>query len=160
MRYIFVFFISFVAYATGAVAVHPAEMLLVGSLLILIGLLRPARFSARYTICAALAMLMIGAITARITLVTEGRIRAGTREFESLPEIAGPRNVWKPWLDFSRALVDFEFRLLLVAIYLFIIGPFAIAFRLVKEKPRPAREISNWIPRNVTQSLTVARRPF
>jgi len=171
VQIVFVFFASFVAYATGAVlckrafssrpsaAIHPLESLLVACLLFLIGLLRPTRYSLKYVAACAFAMLIIGAILARITLFEEGRVTAGTREFESVSGETGPRSLWKRWLNFSHAIVDYEFRLLLVAIYLFVIGPFAIIFRLARGRSS-ASNSSSWTPRKDAPSLASARRPF
>jgi hypothetical protein len=168
---VFILVFSFVAYATGAIAckrfssshpsaiVHPAEMFLVVCLLVVIAVLKPSHYSATYHAVAAVAMLILGAVIARITLVTEGRASAGTREFEgSIEEV--PASLWKRWLNFSHAVVDYEFRLFLVAIYLFVIGPFAIMFRLLEKIPASASSSSNWTPRNDSASMDTARRPF
>jgi hypothetical protein len=105
-------------------------------------------------------MLFIGAIIARITMVPEGRATAGTREFEDNTHDDGPVSLWKRWLNFSHAVVDYEFRLFLVAVYLLIIGPFAVIFRFAKTAPASANDSSNWSPRKDTPSLDAARRPF
>lgn len=172
MHLAFILFISFVAYATGAVAckrasssrpsaaVHPLEMLLVVCLLVVIALLRP-KHSVVYLLVSALAMLMIGAATARATLVTTGRATAGTREFEEANLTDGPSSLWKRWLSFSHAVADYEFRLLLVVIYLLVIGPFALIIRALRSKSTPAGDSSNWtLRKNDTPSLNAARRPF
>ena len=166
----FVLFVSFVAYATGAVVckrasssrasavVHPLEMAVVVCLLVVIALLHP-KYSIVHLVVSTLAMLMIGAATARATLVTTGRATAGTREFEEVHVADGPSGLWKRWLNISRALADYEFRLLLVAIYLLVICPFALTIRALRSTP--TSDTSNWIPRrNDTPSLDAARRPF
>lgn len=171
MHTAFILIISFVAYATGAVAykrasssrpsatVHPVEMFLVVCLLVVIALLQPHHYSVTYHAVAAVAMLILGAVTARLTLVTEGRASAGTREFESLEEEA-PVSLWKRWLNFSHAVVDYEFRLFLVAIYLVVIGPFAIMFRIKGKTPALANNSSNWVLRSDSSSMDAARRPY
>lgn len=133
-------------------------MLLVVCLLVLIALLHP-KYSIVHLVVSTFAMLMIGAATARATLEATGRATAGTREFEEVNVADGPSSLWKRWLNFSRALADYEFRLLLVAIYLLVIGPFALTIRALRSTPASAS--SNWIPRsNETPSLDAARRPF
>jgi hypothetical protein len=134
-------------------------MVLVLCLLIVTAVLRPSHYSATYHVGAALAMLIIGAVVARMTLATEGRASAGTREFESSAEEA-PVSLWKRWLNFSHAVVDYEFRLFLVAVYLFVIGPFAVMFRLLEKTPPSVSNVSNWTPRNDSSSMDAARRPF
>jgi hypothetical protein len=169
---LFVLFISFVAYATGTVlckrvffarcsaVVGAAEMLLVTCLLLLIARPQVSRLASAHLIVLAFVMLIIGAIVARIVSRKEGRATAGTREFENIPSDADSNGWWKRWLNFSHAVVDHEFRLFLVAVYLFLIGPFAIIFRLFRARPNPAVASSGWIPRKDTTSLGTARRPF
>jgi hypothetical protein len=169
---VFVFFVSFVAYATGAVlckrvffarccaVVGVAEMLFVTCLLLLIARPQLSRLASAHLILLAFAMLITGAIVARIVTRKEGRATAGTREFENISSDTDSNGWWKRWLNFSHAVVDHEFRLFLVAVYLFLIGPFAIIFHLLSAKPNPAGTPSGWIPRKDTPSLDTAKRPF
>ncbi len=122
--------------------------------------IRPHQHSAMYHAGSILAMLIIGALIARLTMVEEGRVTAGTREFEELAADPGPISLWTRWVNFSRAVVDYEFRIFLVAVYLLIIGPFAIVFRFVQTTPSRTASASTWIPRSDTPSLDAARRPF
>jgi hypothetical protein len=172
VKTVFTVFVSFVAYAIGAVAcrrlsssrasgaVNPYEVVVVTGLLVAIALLRPSHNSVWYHVAAAGAMVVLGAAIARATLVTQGRVTAGTREFEDITTNEKPDSLWKRWLDFSHSLVDYEFRLFLVAVYLLIVGPFAIAFRLLGARTLQTNNASNWIPRNDVPSLDAARRPF
>lgn len=170
----FILFISFVAYAFGAVAgkrlrssrsgatvaLHPLETLLVVCLLVSIALWHP-RHSITQVSLLALAMMTIGAAVSRATLVKARRATAGTREFEEANAEDPQRGLWKHSLDFSRAVVDYEFRLFLVLIYLLVVGPFALMIRAFKSKPAAATDSSNWIPRrNEAPSLDAAHRPF
>ncbi len=171
MQTAFIFF-SFVAFSTGAVAskrlssarsssvVRPFEVLLVTFLLVVFAAIRPHQHNALFHASAVSAMLMIGAVVARITIVNDGRVTAGTREFEDLAADTGPASLWARWLNFSRAVVDYEFRIFLVAVYILIIGPFAIIFRLLQASPSSPANSSNWIARTDTPSLDAARRPF
>jgi len=166
----FIAVISLGAYATGACvarrvlgarssAVHPLEVLLVAGALAGIVLLRRPDHAVRYDVMCAVAMLLVGAAIAGVAVITREHVTAGTREFED----AGaeqPASAWKRWLNFSRAVVDYEFRLLLVACYLLIIGPMAIAFRLLRAKPAGSDVVSNWTPKSDTPSLDAGRRPF
>lgn len=162
--------LAFVAYATGAVTtrrmsasrcspvVYPVEVFFVACALVMIRLLRQPPYPAGYLACWILVMTVCGALIARATLVVEGRATAGTREFED-SHGSGPSSAWQRWLSYSRAIIDHEIRLVLVACYLVIIGPFAVAFRLMREEP--AGDItSTWIPRTESPSLGSARRPF
>ncbi len=162
---------SFAAYATGAVlakrifssrvsaAVHPLEVFVVASIFAGVAAQRRPHYSFAYCALWLGAIVLIGSAISRATLVAEGRVSAGTREFEEPEDAEKSASLWQRWLSFSRATVDHEFRILLVACYLIIIGPFAIAFRLLRAKP--ANEAaSSWTPRSDTPSLDSARRPF
>jgi len=102
---------------------------------------------------------MVGCFVAMVSDKGNRRALAGTREFEewNKPAEAGP---WKRWLAFSRAVADYEFRLLLVACYLVVVAPFAIAFRLRRAEQAEGAGSSAWIPRTDSPTFDAARRPF
>ena len=171
MSTVFIAVMSFTAYATGAVlarrafssrvsaAVHPLEVFVVAAIFAGVAAQRRPHYSLAYCALWLGAIVLIGAAMSRATLVAEGRASAGMREFEEPEDAEKPASLWQRWLSFSRATVDHEFRLLLVACYLIIIGPFAIAFRLLRAKPA-SEAASSWTPRSDTPSLDSARRPF
>ncbi len=172
MHTIFIAFISFVAYATGVVTVrrwrakvpggtvHPLEMLL--ALAVVLGslFLRRAHYSARYTAVCALGMLLIGAVVGSVMLLRRKHAVAGTREFEEGRAASGDISLWKRWLNASRAVVDYEFRLMLLACYLLVIGPFALVFRLRKGSSAGHESGTAWVPRGDVAGIEAARRPF
>jgi hypothetical protein len=172
MHTIFIVFISFVAYATGVVtvrrwgreaptrAVHWVEMLLAFSVVVSGVFLRRPRYSLRYVALCALGMLLSGAVVGGAMLLRKKQAVAGTREYEEGQGNAEDLSLWKRWLNSSRAVVDYEFRLLLLACYFLIIGPFAIAFRLGRTESAADESLSAWVPRNETSGMDAARRPF
>ncbi len=171
MPTVFIVVASLAAYAAGAVAtrrvlasrptaVQPVEVLLAAGALAGIALLRrPPYRVTYYAICAA-AMFLIGAATAAATMTTKKRAVGGTREFEDAGAPVRPDSLWQRWLSFSRAVVDYEFRLLLVACYLLIVGPIAIASRFLRSDTAGSDATSTWTPKNDTPNLDAARRPF
>lgn len=169
---VFIVVISFAAYAAGAVAArrtlaaqlsaaaHPLEVLLVGGLLAGVALFRRHHHSVAYFIICAAAMLFVGGAIAAATLTTRERVAGGTREFEDTnarPRAATP---WAQWLSFSRAVIDYEFRLVLVAAYLMLIGPIAIASRWIGVEAARTGAATTWIPKRDMPSLDAARMPF
>ncbi len=171
MPTVFIVVVSFVAYAVGAVAtrrvlasqppaVHPVEVLLAAGLLVGIALLRRPPYRVTYCAICAAVMFLVGAAVAAATLTTKKRVAGGTREFEDTSAGARPDSPWQRWLRFSRAVVDYEFRLLLVASYLLLIGPIAVASRFLGADTAGKGVASTWIPKNDTPNLDAARRPF
>ncbi|HEY1470712.1 MAG TPA: hypothetical protein VGF61_16855 [Candidatus Acidoferrum sp.] len=168
MHTIFIAFVSFVAYATGVVtlrrwrakgpigAVHPLEVLLALAVVLSSAFLRRPHYSARYIALCVLGMLLIGAVVGSATLPRK-KHAAGTREYEE-ERAAGDISLWKRWLNASRAVVDYEFRLILLACYLLIIGPFALVYRLRSSSGAEAG--SAWVPRGDASGIEAARRPF
>jgi hypothetical protein len=124
------------AYATACVSMrkrlkalrtlaHPLESLVmvaaVISALFLPSPLRGFRFVLLYAACAAVAGVVVG-------VFSRSHGQAGTREFE----VSGRReqtSLWKRWLGFSRAIADYEVRLILGAAYLVLIAPLAMAYQ-------------------------------
>ncbi len=164
--------ISFAAYATGAVLarrrlpsrisppVDPMEVLIVSGGLLLIVALPHAASSLAYVLVCALLGVLLGAITATATLARNKGGGGGTREFEDIRAPARSTNAWKRWVSFTRSVADYEIRLLLVACYLLIIGPLAVAHRLSRATPAYDRSPSNWLTRSDTATLDAARRSF
>jgi hypothetical protein len=104
---------------------------------------------------AFLLALLVAGVNRRIGKHVSG----GTREYEDFAG-ARPVGLWKRWLNFSRAIIDYEFRLLLIAVYLLIIGPFALAFRFLRRVPAVSDASSTWTARNESPSLDGSRRSF
>ena len=170
MHTIFIAFVSFVAYATGVVtvrwwrakgpvgAVRPLEVLLAFAVAAGSGFLRRPHYSARYVALCALGMFLVGAVVGSAMLLRKKQAAAGTRENEEERGAAGDSGLWKRWLNASRAAVDYEFRLILLACYLLAIGPFA--FRLRKGNQAGAELGTAWVPRGDVSGIEAARRPF
>ena len=164
--------LSLAAYATGAVivrrrlashlstAVGPFELIVfVGAAVGMVLLRRPHYAIAHYVIWAA-AMFLIGTITAWTVLFHQQRITGGTREFEDVAAHEPLASPWKRWIKFSRAVADYEFRLFLVACYLLLVGPIAVAFRFGRTEPDVSGGASTWLPKSDTPGVDAARRPF
>jgi hypothetical protein len=135
------------------------ELLLVMAALATVAFLpRPHHRLAFFAACGA-GMSILGALVVRLTHPRERRATAGTREFESHDAAEAGLSAWKRWLAFSRQVVDYEFRILLVACYLLLVGPMAIAFRSRRDEAQIDPE-STWIPRTSVADLDSARRPF
>jgi hypothetical protein len=172
MHTLFIVFVSFVSYAFGVVtsqrwrgrkslgAVHPLE-LLSALLVVLLGVfLRMPHYSLGYLALCIVAMFFIGSVVGGMMFLGKKRGTAGTREYEEEPRDVANLRVWKRWLNFSRAVADYEFRLLLLACYLLVVGPFAILFRLGRAKNALQSAESGWMPRSDEFSLNSCRRPF
>jgi hypothetical protein len=172
MQTIFIALVSFVAYATGVVmvlrlwsrrssaAAHPVEALLALGVLLSSAFLRRPHYTMKYVALCAAGMLLIGVVVGCVMLLRKNRAIAGMREYEEARGDAAAISLWRRWLNTSRAVVDYEFRLLLVACYLLMIGPFAIAFRLGRGRSARSETASTWVPRHDAPSLEAARRPF
>jgi ABC-type branched-subunit amino acid transport system permease subunit len=171
MPTVFIVVVSLAAYAVGAVAtrrvlasrptaVQPVEVFLAAGALASAALVRHPPYPVTYYANCAVAMFLLGVAIAAATVTTKKRAAGGTREFEDAGAPAQVASPWKRWLSFSRAVVDYEFRLLLVACYLLIIGPIAMASRFLRADTAGNDEASTWIPKEDTPNLDAARRPF
>ena len=172
MHTIFIVFVSFVAYAIGVVtvrrwgrkapsgAVHQLEALLALAVVVSSAFLRRPHYSLRYVALCAAGMLLVGAVAGSAMLVRKRHAPAGTREYEVERGANGNVSLWKRWLDSSRAVVDYEFRLMLLACYFSVVGPIALVFRLGKGKSAGAEVESAWVPRGDAAGIEAARRPF
>jgi hypothetical protein len=172
MHTLFIAVVWFVAYATGVVtvrrwrpkapmgAVHPLEVLLAFAVVVCGLFLRRPHYSTRYLALSALGMLFVGAVVGSAMLLRKKHATAGTREYEEQRAAAGDISLWKRWLNASRAVVDYEFRLMLLACYLLIIGPFALVFRLRRRNSAGAEARTAWVPRGDASGIEAARRPF
>jgi hypothetical protein len=164
--------ISFAAFATGAVvvrrrsasqvhaAVTPVELLIVSGALLLICVNRGRFHSIYAAIGCALVMSLVGGVSARLIRLRSTFGSGGTREFEDFGAAGGSNSVWRRWLSFTRLVVDYEVRLLLVGCYLVMVGPIALAFRFARGTVTGSGNASNWVPRSGEPSLESARRPF
>jgi len=172
MHTIFIAFISFVAYATGVVtvrrwrakglngAVHPLETLLAFAVVVSSVFLRRPHYSARYVALCALGMFFVGAVMGSAMLLRKKHAAAGTREYDGERVAPGKISLWNRWLNASRAVVDYEFRLMLLVCYLLIIGPFALVFRFRRGNGTGAESGTAWVPRGDVSGIEAARRPF
>jgi hypothetical protein len=171
MHTIFIAFVSFVAYATGVVtvrrwrakgpvgAVRPLEALLAFAVAAGSVFLRRPHYSARYVALCALGMFLVGVVVGSAMLLRKKQA-AGTREYEEERAASGKISLWKRWLNASRAVVDYEFRLMLLACYVLVIGPLALVFRLRRGNRAGAELGTAWVPRGDAYGIEVARRPF
>jgi hypothetical protein len=172
MHTIFIAFVSFVAYATGVVTVrrwrtkapigvvHPLETLLAFAVVVGSVFLRRPHYTARYVALCALGMLLIGAVVGSVVLLRRKQAAAGTREYEEEHSASGDMSLWKRWLNASRAVVDYEFRLMLLTCYLLVIGPFALVFRMRKGNSSGPESETAWVARGDAAGIEAARRPF
>jgi hypothetical protein len=164
--------ISFAAFATGAVvvrrksasqihaAVTPMELLIVSGALLLICVNWGRLHSIYAAIGCAVVMSLAGGVSARLTGLRSTLGSGGTREFEDFGAPRGSNSVWRRWLSFTRLVVDYEVRLLLVGCYLLLVGPVALAFRFARGSVTGSGNTSNWLPRSGEPDLESARRPF
>jgi hypothetical protein len=162
--------LSLVGFASGAVVTrrwrrpraalpaHPAEVIFVAVALTAIVLLRPQQQRIAYALVCAAVMVGVGMVAARAGGATSSFVLAGTREFEQR-NIAGTSTAWQRYLSFSRAVVDYEFRLVLVATYLLLVAPIAFASGAGRRRATESSG-SNWLPRSDSAQMENARRPF
>jgi hypothetical protein len=134
---------------------HPVESVFAVIVLIMVfflpSQLREFRLVLAYVASATVAGILVG-------VFSRSHGHAGTREFE-VSGSTQQASVWKRWLGFSRAIADYEVRLILGASYLVLIGPLAIAYQMAHRAKTTAG--STWQARTeATPSLDVARRPF
>jgi hypothetical protein len=172
MHTIFLAFVSFVAYATGVVmvrrwrterstgVVRPLEAMLAFAMVVSSVFLRRPHYSLRYVALCALGMLFVGALVGSLILLRKIHAAAGTREYEAERGTTGEISLWRRWLNFSRAVVDYEFRLMLLACYLLVVGPFALVFRLGSGNSAGTETRTAWVPRSDVSGIEAARRPF
>ena len=171
MPTLFIAFLSLASYSTGVVriqrwrakgarALEPWEVALASAIVFSVFFLRNKLHSLKYVALCSFGAFLIGLVVGSLLLLREKPAVAGTKEYldheESVPDLS----LWKKWLNFSQAAVDYEFRLLLLSCYLSIIGPFAIVFRLGNGKRSHEDGKSNWIVRSEDSSLDAAGRPF
>lgn len=165
------FLLAFAGFATGSVIarranrsraahpVHPVEVLIVAVALVAIGVLRPAQHGAAYALVCAVVMVVVGMLSARAAGAAKRVALAGTREFEPARTHDEAPTVWKRYMSFSRSVVDFEFRVLLVTMYLLFVAPIALGRRLGRGSA-PEQRDSNWLARNETPPSESARSAF
>ena len=147
------FVLPTVAFAAGAVAArrwsrssslaHPLEAFALAIGLIAIAKFRPATGLFAYGVGCVLLMSVTAAILTRATAARTVSL-AGTREFETRTPVESRTSWWKRYLDFTRAMGDYEFRLLLTATYL-LIAPFALLAR--NSRAKDASADTNWVRR-------------
>jgi hypothetical protein len=138
---------------------HPIELAIAVLALVAIAVLRPAQHTVVYAATCAVALIALGALAANIRRPPMSTVPAGTREFEREKDEQAV-NIWKGYLKFSRAVVDYEFRLLLVAAYLLFVAPMALAARADRKRAQNS-ETTNWVPRPAARtSMESARRSF
>jgi hypothetical protein len=143
-----------------AFAGHPAEFICVVIALTSVAVLSRS-FSYGFAVGSIATMAIAGVVVAFPTNNQAGRATAGTREFEELPSSGLGINAWKRWLSFSRAVVDYEFRLFLVGCYFVLVGPFALLFRASRPSHQECdNNASSWAVRTHQSTLESARRPF
>jgi hypothetical protein len=122
--------------------------------------LRNKLHSLRYVALYGFGAFLIGLTVGSLMLLRKRPVIAGTKEYEDGGENSPGLTLWKQWLNLSRAVADYEFRLLLLSCYLLIIGPFAVVFRLGTGKRSHEDGKSSWIARSQDSSLDAAGRPF
>jgi hypothetical protein len=169
---VFLAILSFAGYSTGAVVARrslklragasvPAAEVLVGAAgFYAVFLLRPAPLALRYFVLSADAMGLLGVVVTSASRLTKSCFSGGTREFEEMRPSLEAASIWKRWLAFSSSIAEYEVRIVLVASYLLLIAPLAIASRLFRTNPARGSSITSWTPRGDSPGLNAARRPF
>jgi hypothetical protein len=140
--------------------VHPVELLLAVAIASCGVFLCKSHYSLAYVAFCSVGMLLVGATIGFVLLLGKKHQAAGTREFEEGHGGGANLSLWKRWLNSSRAVVDYEFRLVLLASYLIFIGPFAILYRFGRGRINRGDAKSSWLPRSEDFSADAARRPF
>lgn len=140
--------------------VRPLEAMLAFAMVVSSVFLRRPHYSLRYVALCALGMLFVGALVGSVILLRKKHATAGTREYEEERGTAGEIALWRRWLNSSRAVVDYEFRLMLLACYLLVVGPFALVFRLSRGNNASRETRTAWVLRGDTSGIEAARRPF
>ncbi len=169
MKTILIIVIALAAYATGAVsarrlshssaAAHPWQLLVLCLALAGLAYLRPSGPAPQVFGISFVIMFFLGWAACALTAGRRDPVVGGTREYE---DVRQERSVtlWRRWLNLSRAVIDYEFRLLLLAVYFLIIGPVAIAFRFLRKRDSTAGLGSAWIPKTDSPTLNSSRRAF
>jgi hypothetical protein len=171
MPTLFIAVLSLASYSTGVVriqrwraksarALELWEVALALAIVSSVFFLRNKLHSLKYVALCTFGAFLIGLMVGSFMLLRKKPTVAGTKEYEDLGESIPDLSLWKKWLNFSQAAVDYEFRLLLLSCYLLIIGPFAIVFRLGSGKSSHEDGKSSWIARSEDSSLDAAGRPF
>ena len=127
--------------------------------LIAIVLIRPGQHLGVYSMCYTALTLGVGMLAAHLRVSGNRFVPAGTREFEPMRAREGAPSVWSHYLSFSRAVADYEFRLLLIVTYLLLVAPIALLARRSRSSNLQASD-SRWLARDDSQSLDSARRAF
>ena len=171
MRTLFIAVLSLASYSTGVVRIQRSrakgtralelwEVALALAIVLSVFFSRNKLHSLKDVALCSFGTFLIGLIVGSLMLLRKKPAVAGTKEYEDRAESIPNLSLWKRWLNFSRAAVDYEFRLLLLRCYLLIIGPFAIVFRLGNGKRSHEDGKSSWIVRSEDSSLDAAGRPF
>lgn len=172
VRVMILIIVSLAGFATGAVTarrlrrsrvappVHPFEVVLAAMALTGIILLRPLQQRISYAVVCAAVMVGIGILAAHTGGAGKPFVMAGTQEFAGTHAAQSCANAWERYLSFSRAVVDYEFRVVLTATYLLLVAPIALASRAGRRGGAQRSSSSNWLPRNDSAHLDSARRPF
>lgn len=138
---------------------HPLEMALVAILLAALIGFRPEQFLLPHALLCVAVMLIAGIIaSAAVAGMAGNLVPGGTMEFEQ-HNAATAGTLWQRYIRFSRAVVDYEFRLILMATYLFFVAPIALASRRGRRQSAPTG-ISNWLARQDNWDPNDVRRPF
>jgi hypothetical protein len=171
VRTLIIVVISLAAYATGAVTArrtlssrpgscaHPLELLVICGALAAVAYFRRAHPGPVYFISCAAAMFLAGIAICAASASKEKQVAGGTREYEEIKQ-ATAAGWWKRWINASRAVIDYEFRLLLVAVYLLIVGPIALAFRFLRAAGTAPGPDSAWTAKTDSPTLDTSRRAF
>jgi hypothetical protein len=122
-----------------------------------VAMTEPRSLSFIFFVACGSAMGGFGAAIA--WLKRENKGSGGIREFEEFGSF-NRTTLWQRWMNFARSVADYEIRLVLVACYLFLIAPMALAFRAFGNSTSAADSPSSWLPRNDDASLHAAWRSF
>ncbi len=162
--------VAVAAYAVGAVkarrwprsqpgsAADPWQLLVLCFALAGLAYLRPSGRGPEFLAISLLVMFLLGLVACMLIASKHDHVVGGTREYEDFYQERSV-TLWRRWLNFSRAVVDYEFRLLLLAVYLLIVAPVALTFRLFSRAPAGGAKCT-WISKSDSPTLATARRPF
>ena len=169
---IFLVVLSVTSYATGAVVARRSlkfrasslicspEVFIVVAALAIVFSLRPAHHSIQFLLVCGAALWLLGAGVSIATRTARKAGCGGTREFEEIAPVRSSVGIWKRWQTFSRSVADYQIRLVLVASYLLLIAPIAVASRLFRRDLPHGKSSTTWSPRSDAPSLDSARKPF
>jgi hypothetical protein len=70
--------------------------------------------------------------------------------------------IWSTWKVIAHKLGEFQARVILSGLYFVVLGPFAVADRILADPLHLRRTASRWLPRpaRVEDPLAAARRQF